>query len=99
MRKAILAGVAVLLVQTVVVFALPTPKEGLLIRKDQVNEVRNRVAELRDSKTLKGIKSKGAKAVAEWPKVKRLIAPHIGEALDLVRDRNPRKFVPREAIY
>lgn len=76
--------------------ALPRPKEGLLIPRDQVDEVRKKIARLMDSGRLKRIVDRAENALAQWPADKQVIEPQVGKALDILWQGNPKEFVPPE---
>ena len=77
----------------------PVPKEGLLVPKAQAAEVRAKVLALRGEKVLARIREEADRTIAEWPKLKPQIEPHVGELLDLNPEdfANPKGHVPEEA--
>lgn len=77
-------------------YALPVPKEGLLVPKSNADEIRRKVLTLQDAEAMvgkKGIRTVADQAIAEWPKVKPTIEKHVGKMLDVLHQGNPRDFV------
>jgi len=81
----------------VAAFALPVPKEGLLIPKDAVDEVRARVAALGDHPWMEQIGKRTEEALRDWPDARIEIERHVGDLLDLVWENNPKEHVPEAA--
>ncbi len=80
-----------------VVFALPVPKEGLLIPKDAVDEIRARIIALGDHPWIKQIEERTEEALKDWPEARIEIEKHVGHLLDLVWENNPKEHVPETA--
>jgi hypothetical protein len=80
--------------------SMPSPKEGLLVRKADAEHIRQKVQSLHGEAVMvgkKGIRTAADNAVSQWPELKRAIEPHVGQILDLEKDRNPVEVVPPAA--
>jgi len=76
---------------------LPTPKEGLLVRKADADRIRKGLIDLQDDPTLvgkKGIRTVADHVVRQWPTVKSAVELRLNDMLDLEKDRNPLGIVP-----
>lgn len=79
---------------------LPTPKEGLLVRRADADLVREKLRLLQEGPAMvgkSGIRTVADRAVSQWPQVKQAIQPYLSEMLDLEADRNPPGIVPDAA--
>jgi hypothetical protein len=77
--------------------ALPTPKEGLLVRKAEAAAIRQRVLGLGQDPLLAQIAADADQIVSQWPETRTAIEPDVGLLLDVFIKNNPPKFVPRQA--
>ncbi|MHB1033095.1 MAG: hypothetical protein ACYC35_02365 [Pirellulales bacterium] len=78
--------------------AMPVPKEGLLVAKDQADAMRRRVLALGSDPVLARVREEADRIVAQWPQVRPEIEKHVGNLLNVRAEFNPREFVPPEAI-
>ncbi len=82
----------------IISYALPMPKEGLLISKDQADEIRSKVIGLGDHQAMKKVKDKAEKALLQWTKDKPEIERYVDKLLDVWWESNPKEYIPEDAI-
>jgi len=98
MEMKIIAFFCIFSLISIMVYALPVPKEGLLIPKYQADEIRAKVIGLGDHPMMKKVKDRAEKAILQWTKDKPEIEKHVDKLLDVWWESNPKEYVPEDAI-